>query len=61
MALTRSTSVTILLTIEILRGRLTVVNYNFLVLAEELGHPRREWQTPKEHQRTLGWLLPRSR
>jgi hypothetical protein len=50
-----------MLMIEILRGRLTVVNYNFLVLAEELGHPRREWQTPKEHQRTLGWLLPRSR
>jgi hypothetical protein len=32
--------------------------YSFLVLAEELGYPRREWQTPKEHQRTLGWLLP---
>jgi hypothetical protein len=32
--------------------------YSFLGLAEELGYPRREWQTPREHQRALGWLLP---
>jgi hypothetical protein len=32
--------------------------YSFLLLAAELGHPRREWQTPREHQRALGWLLP---
>jgi hypothetical protein len=32
--------------------------YSFLMLADELGYPRREWQTPREHQRALGWLLP---
>jgi hypothetical protein len=32
--------------------------HSFLGLAEELGQPRQEGQTPKEHQRQLGWTFP---
>jgi uncharacterized membrane protein YwzB len=31
---------------------------SLLALAEQLGQPRRHWQTPKEHQRALQELLP---
>jgi hypothetical protein len=32
--------------------------HSFLVLATQAGHPRQEWQSPKEHQNSLGWALP---
>ncbi len=32
--------------------------HSLLALAEQLGQPRRDWQTPKEHQRALQELLP---
>jgi hypothetical protein len=32
--------------------------HSFLLMAEELGHPRREGQTPREHQQRLEWVLP---
>jgi hypothetical protein len=32
--------------------------HSFLSLSGELGHPRHDSQTPKEHQRELGWTLP---
>ena len=32
--------------------------HSFLVLAAQAGHPRQEWQSPKEHQNSLGWALP---
>jgi len=32
--------------------------HGLLVLAEGLGHPRRQWQTPREHEWDLGELLP---
>lgn len=32
--------------------------HNFLILAEESGHPKAPAETPKEHQRNLGWTLP---
>ena len=32
--------------------------HSFLVLATQAGHPRHEWQSPKEHQNSLGWALP---
>jgi hypothetical protein len=32
--------------------------HNFLALSQELGHPRQDGQTPKEHQHELGWTLP---
>ena len=32
--------------------------HSFLVLAEESGHPRAQGETPREHQRNLGWTLP---
>ena len=32
--------------------------HSFLVLATQTGHPRQEWQSPKEHQNSLGWALP---
>jgi hypothetical protein len=32
--------------------------HSFLTLSEELGHPREDGQTPKEHQHELGWTLP---
>ena len=32
--------------------------HSFLVLATQAGHPRQEWQSPKEHQHSLGWALP---
>ena len=34
------------------------VYHSFLVLAMQAGHPRQEWQSPKEHQSSLGWALP---
>ena len=34
--------------------------YGLLTLAEGLDHPRQNWQTPKEHERTLGEVLPMS-
>ena len=34
------------------------VYHSFLVLATQAGHPRYEWQSPKEHQNSLGWALP---
>lgn len=32
--------------------------HSFLSLSGELGHPRQDSQTPKEHQSKLGWTLP---
>ena len=32
--------------------------HSFLLLAEDVGRPKREEQTPKEHQNVLGWTLP---
>ncbi len=32
--------------------------HSFLVLATQADHPRHEWQSPKEHQNSLGWALP---
>ena len=32
--------------------------HGFLRLAARLGRPRREWETPNEHQRGLWGLLP---
>ena len=32
--------------------------HSFLSLSDELGHPRQDGQTPKEHQHELGWTLP---
>ena len=32
--------------------------YYLLAAADQLEHPRREWQTPKEHQNTLQEVLP---
>ena len=32
--------------------------HSFLLLAQDLGHPKREEQTPKEHQNVLSWTLP---
>ena len=34
------------------------VYHRFLGLATQAGHPRYEWQSPKEHQNSLGWALP---
>ena len=34
------------------------VYHRFLTLATQAGHPRHEWQSPKEHQNSLGWALP---
>ncbi|MDA1271690.1 MAG: DUF4129 domain-containing protein [Chloroflexi bacterium] len=32
--------------------------HGFLALAARLGHPRRDWETPNEHQRGIWGLLP---
>ena len=32
--------------------------HSFLLLAQDVGHPKREEQTPKEHQNVLVWTLP---
>jgi hypothetical protein len=32
--------------------------HSFLLLAEDIGRPKREEQTPKEHQKVLGGALP---
>ena len=32
--------------------------HSFLILAEESGHPRAQAETPREHQRNLGWTMP---
>ena len=32
--------------------------HSFLVLATQAGHPRHDWQSPKEHQNSLGGGLP---
>lgn len=32
--------------------------HRFLLLAQDIGRPKREEQTPKEHQNVLGWTLP---
>jgi len=32
--------------------------HSFLALATQAGHPRQDWQSPKEHQNTLGWAMP---
>jgi hypothetical protein len=32
--------------------------HSFLQLASDIGRPKKEEQTPKEHQKVLGWSLP---
>lgn len=32
--------------------------HSFLLLSQDIGRPKREEQTPKEHQNVLGWTLP---
>ena len=34
------------------------VYLRFLKLADQLGHPRRDWETPREHQKQLSSALP---
>ena len=36
------------------------VYHRFLLLSDHVGHPRRDWQTPREHQRELDWTLPQA-